>query len=144
MKGAGTNLMDLRSILEWDIAPVMRTVPGVTDINTHGGFAKSYEVQVDPDRMSSHGISLGEVLEALERNNASTGGGYIVKNGEQRFIRGEALLAVVDDIEKVIVRSPAGGVPVLIRNIGSGDRSRRSCGRGRPPATAAARWLPAW
>jgi cobalt-zinc-cadmium resistance protein CzcA len=69
--------------------------------------------------MSSHGISLAEVLEALQRNNASTGGGYIVKNGEQRFIRGESLLQSIDDIEKVIVRSPAGGVPVLIRNIGS-------------------------
>ena len=119
VKGAGQSLMDLRSILEWDIAPVMRTVPGVTDINSHGGFAKSYEVQIDPDRMSSHGISLAEVLEALNRNNASTGGGYIVKNGEQRFIRGESLLQSIDDIEKVIVRSPAGGVPVLIRNIGS-------------------------
>ena len=119
VKGAGQSLMDLRSILEWDIAPVMRTVPGVTDINSHGGFAKSYEVQIDPDRMSSHGISLAEVLEALQRNNASTGGGYIVKNGEQRFIRGESLLQSINDIEKVIVRSPAGGVPVLIRNIGS-------------------------
>ncbi|MFM8433724.1 MAG: efflux RND transporter permease subunit, partial [Planctomycetia bacterium] len=75
VKGEGKSLMDLRSVLEWDIAPVMRTVPGVTDINSHGGYAKSYEVQIDPDRMSSHGISLDEVLQALERNNASTGGG---------------------------------------------------------------------
>ncbi len=121
VKGHGRDLMDLRSILEWDIAPVMRTVPGVTDINSHGGFAKSYEVQIDPDRMSSHGISLGEVLAALERNNTSTGGGYVVKNGEQRFIRGESLLTSIDDIEKVVVRSPAGGVPVLVRNIGKVD-----------------------
>jgi cobalt-zinc-cadmium resistance protein CzcA len=119
LRGKGVGPMDLRSILEWEIAPVMRTVPGVTDINSHGGFAKSYEVQIDPDRMSSHGISLGEVIAALERNNTSTGGGYIVKNGEQRFIRGESLLGDVEDIEKVVVRSPAGGVPVLIRNIGA-------------------------
>ena len=119
LRGKGVGPMDLRSILEWEIAPVMRTVPGVTDINSHGGFAKSNEVQIDPDRMSSHGISLGEVLAALERNNTSTGGGYIVKNGEQRFIRGESQLGDVEDIEKVVVRSPAGGVPVLIRNIGA-------------------------
>ena len=119
VKGPGRSLMDLRSILEWDIAPVMRTVPGVTDINSHGGYAKSYEVQVDPDRMSSHGISLGEVLAALDRNNTSTGGGYVVKNGEQRFIRGESLLRGIDDIERVVVRSPAGGVPILIRDIGT-------------------------
>ena len=119
LRGPQRSLMDLRSILEWDVAPVMRTVPGVTDINSHGGFAKSYEVQVDPDRMSSHGISLGEVLAALDHNNASTGGGYVVKNGEQRFIRGESLLRSIDDIARVVVRSPAGGVPVLIRDIGS-------------------------
>ena len=119
LRGPQWSLMDLRSILEWDVAPVMRTVPGVTDINSHGGFAKSYEVQVDPDRMSSHGISLGEVLAALDRNNTSTGGGYVVKNGEQRFIRGESLLRSIDDIERVVVRSPAGGVPILIRDIGS-------------------------
>jgi len=119
VKGTGRSLMDLRSILEWDIGPAMREVSGVTDINSHGGYAKSYEVQIDPDRMSSQGISLGEVLAALERNNTSTGGGYIVKNGEQRFIRGQALLRGVEDIEKVVVRSPAGGVPVLIRNIGA-------------------------
>ena len=116
VKGA-RNLMDLRSLLEWEIAPAMREVSGVTDINSHGGYAKSYEVRVDPDRMASQGISLGEVLAALERNNDSTGGGYIVKNGEQRFIRGQALLGGIDDIERVVVRSPPGGVPVLIRNI---------------------------
>ena len=119
LKGPQRSLMDLRSILEWDVAPVMRTVPGVTDINSHGGYAKTYEVQIDPDRMSSHGIALGEVLAALDRNNTSTGGGYVVKNGEQRFIRGESLLRGIDDIERVIVRSPAGGVPILVRDIGS-------------------------
>ena len=118
VRGAGRDLMELRSILEWDIAPSMREVPGVTDINSHGGYAKSYQVEIDPDRMSAQAVTLGEVLGALERNNESTGGGYIVKNGEQRFIRGQALLKNVADIEQVVVRSPAGGVPVLIRNIG--------------------------
>ncbi|RLS34756.1 MAG: efflux RND transporter permease subunit [Planctomycetota bacterium] len=118
VRGARHNLMELRSILEWDIAPAMREVPGVTDINSHGGYAKSYQVRIDPDRMSAQGITLGEVLAALERNNESTGGGYIVKHGEQRFIRGQALLGTIADIEQVVVRSPSGGVPVLIRNIG--------------------------
>ncbi len=118
VRGTGHSLMDLRSLLEWEIAPALREVPGVTDVNSHGGFAKSYEVEVDPDRLASHGIPLGDVLAALERNNASTGGGYIVKHGEQRFIRGQALLTSVPDIEQVVVRSPPGGVPVLVRDIG--------------------------
>ncbi|NCY03078.1 MAG: efflux RND transporter permease subunit, partial [Planctomycetia bacterium] len=118
VRGAGWSLMDLRSLLEWEIAPAMREVAGVTDINSHGGYAKSYEVRVDPDRMAAQGITLGEVLSALERNNVSTGGGYIVKNGEQRFIRGQALLPDATAIEQVVVRSPPGGVPVLVGNIG--------------------------
>ncbi|NBV46433.1 MAG: efflux RND transporter permease subunit [Planctomycetia bacterium] len=118
VRGTGHSLMDLRSLLEWEIAPALREVPGVTDVNSHGGFAKSYEVEVDPDRLGSHGIPLGDVLAALERNNASTGGGYIVKHGEQRFIRGQALLTSVADIEQVVVRSPPRGVPVLIRDVG--------------------------
>jgi len=118
VRGDGVDPMDLRSLLEWEIAPSLREVSGVTDINSHGGFAKSYEVRVDPERMASRGIALAEVLEALERNNASTGGGYVVRHGEQRFIRGRALLAGVADIEQVVVRSPAGGVPVLVRDVG--------------------------
>jgi cobalt-zinc-cadmium resistance protein CzcA len=118
VRGDGVDPMELRSLLEWEIAPSLREVPGVTDINAHGGFAKSYEVRVDPERMASRGIALAEVLEALERNNASTGGGYVVRHGEQRFIRGRALLAGVSDIEQVVVRSPPGGVPVLVRDVG--------------------------
>lgn len=119
VRGQGHDLMELRSLLEWEIAPALREVSGVTNINSHGGYAKSYQVQVDPDRLSSHGIPLSDVVEALERNNASTGGGYIVKHGEQRFIRGRALLDGVDDIGQVVVRSPAGGVPILVRDIGT-------------------------
>ncbi len=118
VRGQGVDPMELRTILEWNIAPSLREVPGVTDINSHGGFAKSYEVRVDPDRLASRGIALAEVLAAIERNNSATGGGYVVRHGEQRFIRGKALLTSVADIEQVVIRSPAGGVPVLVRDVG--------------------------
>lgn len=117
VRGSGHDLMDLRSILEWEIAPPLREVSGVTDINAHGGFAKSYEIRVDPDRMSALGITLGELLEAVNRNNESGGGGYVVSNKEQRFIRGEALLGDVADIERVVVRSPPGAVPILVADV---------------------------
>ncbi len=117
IRGSGRDLMELRSILEWEIAPQLREVSGVTDINAHGGFAKSYEIRVDPDRMSALGITLGELLEAVNRNNESAGGGYVVRNGEQRFIRGEALLDGVADIERVVVRSPPGAVPILVADV---------------------------
>jgi cobalt-zinc-cadmium resistance protein CzcA len=109
--------MDLRTILEWQIAPQLRQVPGVTEINSIGGFYKSYEVQLDPNRMAALRVGLDEVLTALERNNANTGGGYIVHEGEQRFIRGEAMLHTTSEIESVVVRSSASDLPILVRDV---------------------------
>src|SRR3954470_5197148 len=84
--------MELRTILEWQIAPLLKQVQGVIEINPIGGFYKTFEVQLDPNRMAAVRVGLDEVLTALEKNNANTGGGYIVHEGEQRFIRGEAML----------------------------------------------------
>jgi len=109
--------MALRSILEWQIAPQLRMVPGVTEINSIGGFYKTYEVQLDPNRMASQRVGLSEVLAALARNNATAGGGYIVHKDEQRFIRGEALLRGESDIEKVVVQSRPQGAPVLVKDV---------------------------
>jgi len=109
--------MDLRSILEWRIAPVLRQVRGVTEINSIGGYYKTFEVQLDPNQLATHRMSLEEVLNALSRNNANAGGGYIVHEGEQRFIRGEALLRSGDDIENVVIRSGAGDLPILVRDV---------------------------
>ncbi len=117
VKGAGYTEMDLRTLLEWEIAPQLRQVPGVTDVNVHGGFYKTFEITIDPDRLASHNVSLGELFDALARNNSSTGGGYVVHYGEQRFIRGQSLLKNVSDIENVTVRKRDEGVPLLVRDL---------------------------
>jgi len=111
--------MALRTMLEWDIAPRLREVKGVVDINVHGGFYKTFEVQPDPDRMTSYGISMEQLFSRLENNNATAGGGYVVHNGEQRFIRGLSLLSSIEDIESVVVRREASSNPILIRDIAS-------------------------
>jgi cobalt-zinc-cadmium resistance protein CzcA len=118
VRGGGLTPMELRTLLDWEIAPQLRGVPGVTDVNAHGGYAKTFEVQLDPNQLANYGIALEEVLAALERNNSSAGGGYIIHEKEQRFIRGQALLANIADIERVVVRSPAQGVPILIKDLG--------------------------
>lgn len=110
--------MKLREILDWQIAPRLREVGGVTDVNVHGGFYRTFEVQIDPQRLSTAGVTLDAVLSALETNNRSVGGGYIVHNDEQRFVRGEALLANQKDIEQVVVRTRSDGSPILIRDLG--------------------------
>ncbi len=117
VKGPGYTSMELRTLLEWEIAPQLRQVPGVIEINSHGGFYKTFQVTVDPDRMATQGIALSELFDALNLNNASTGGGYIEHYGEQRFIRGQALLKNVADIERVVVRKRPGGVPLLVRDV---------------------------
>jgi cobalt-zinc-cadmium resistance protein CzcA len=109
--------MELRSILEWEIAPQLRQVKGVTEVNSIGGYYKTFEVRPNPNLMAADRVGLDELIAALQRNNASAGGGYIVHEGEQRFIRGEALLRSVSDIESVVVTSREDGLPILVRDI---------------------------
>ncbi|MCA9214367.1 MAG: efflux RND transporter permease subunit, partial [Planctomycetales bacterium] len=109
--------MELRTILEWDISPKLRHVSGVTEINTHGGYYKTFEVQPDPDRMASYGISMGFLFQRLQENNSTSGGGYVVHHGEQRFIRGVSLLEDETDIEAVVIRRESDGTPILLKDI---------------------------
>jgi len=111
--------MDLRTILEWEIAPRLRTVDGVVEVNAFGGDLKTYEVRVRPDDMTRLDVSLDQVVEALEENNANAGGAYVEQNAEQYLIRGEGLLANADDIGDVVVRAGEDGTPVYIRNVAS-------------------------
>ena len=119
VRGEDYSPMQLRTILEWQIAPQLREVSGVTEVNSHGGFYKTYEVQLDPQRMASCCTTLAEVVTALSQTNMSTGGGYIVHHNEQRFIRGTALLRDEADIEQVVVCPQTGAGPVLIRDLGA-------------------------
>jgi cobalt-zinc-cadmium resistance protein CzcA len=117
VRGDGKSLMELRSILEWQIAPRLRSVPGVVEMNTFGGELKTYQVQLDPARLTSFGISLEQVFQALQENNANTGGAYITRGSEQLLIRGEGVVETLDDIANVVVATSATGVPVYIRNV---------------------------
>ncbi|MEQ1870914.1 MAG: CusA/CzcA family heavy metal efflux RND transporter [Vicinamibacterales bacterium] len=118
VRGEGQSLMDLRSILEWDIAFKLRSVPGVVEVNSYGGELKTYEVQIDPDKLVAYNISLEAVFEALEGNNANAGGAYIERAQEQYVIRGEGLVEKIGDIDNIVVAAAKGGTPVFIRNLG--------------------------
>jgi cobalt-zinc-cadmium resistance protein CzcA len=109
--------MQLREILDWQIANQLRGVPGVVEVNTFGGELKTYEVQLDPRKLQNHGISLGAVMEALRENNGNAGGGYLVHYDEQRIVRGEGLIAGIRDIENVVLRTTDNGTPVFVRDV---------------------------
>ncbi len=111
-------LMELRSILDWYVALQLKPIPGVVEVNAFGGELKTYEVQVDPNRLNSLGLGLHDVFEALEQNNANEGGGYIVRGGEQRVIRGEGLLQSLEDVRNVRVATRRDGTAIFVRDIG--------------------------
>jgi len=117
VRGKDYTPMQLRTMLEWEIAPKMREVQGVTEINTHGGFYKTFEVQPNPDRLNSYGISLDDLFRRIQDNNSIAGGGYVVHNQEQRFIRGQALLKNQSDIENIVVRNDPDSTPILVRDV---------------------------
>ena len=119
VRGAGKSQMELRTILEWEIAPRLRAVPGVVEVNAFGGELKTYEVQLRPERLVQYGIPLTTVFDALERNNANAGGAYIEKSAEQYLIRGEGLIGTLEDVGNIVVANdPEDGTPVYIRQLG--------------------------
>jgi len=117
VRGDGLSLMDLRSVLEWDIAFKLRSVPGVVEVNSYGGELKTYEVQIDPDKLVSYNISLESLFEALEGNNANAGGAYLERAQEQYVIRGEGLVETIADIDNIVVAA-RNGTPIYVKNLG--------------------------
>lgn len=107
---------DLREIQDWIIKPQLRNVPGVTEINSMGGYAKEYQVSPLPERLVSLGVTLQDIVTALERNNANVGAGYIEKHGEQYLIRAPGQLKTLEDIGNVVV-STVAGAPIRVRDV---------------------------
>jgi len=117
VRGEGFSEMELRSILEWDVAFKLKAVPGVVEVNTYGGELKTYQVQLDAEKLVAYDLSIGDVFTALEENNANAGGGYIERGGEQYLIRGEGLVGTLSDIESIVVAARNDGTPIYIRNV---------------------------
>jgi len=107
---------DLRTIQDWIVKRQMALVPGVVEVNTFGGQLKQYEIALDPNKMNSMEISMSEIFEALENNNANTGGAYIEKNHQANFIRGEGLAHTLEDLEMIVVKT-INGAPLLIKDV---------------------------
>jgi len=109
--------MERRTILDWMIAPRLRAIPGVTEVNSWGGLPKQYQVVVDPAKLRAYGLSLKEVFEAVARGNANAGGGYIEHNREQYIVRGEGLVTSLADIEKIVLKAGPAGTPVTVGHV---------------------------
>ena len=108
---------ELRTIQDYIVRPILRTVPGVTDVNSFGGLVKQYQVIVKPERLTSFKVTLQQVFEALEKNNANASGNYIEHKSEQYVVRGLGLVKDTRDIENIIVATTAEHVPVYVRDV---------------------------
>ncbi len=108
---------DLREVQDWIIKPQLRNVKGVTEINSIGGFAKEYQVAPSPEKLHAHGLTLADVVTALERNNENVGAGYIERRGEQYLIRAPGQVRTIEDIGNIVVSNVAG-VPIRIGDVG--------------------------
>lgn len=112
------SLMQLREILDWQIAYQLRSVPGVIEVNVIGGEARAYEVQIDPNRLLDYKIPITRVFEALKANNGNEGGGYLILHSEeQRIVRGEGLIGSLDDLRNIVLDSRQGGTPVYLHQV---------------------------
>ncbi|MGS2762454.1 CusA/CzcA family heavy metal efflux RND transporter [Sinomicrobium sp. M5D2P9] len=112
---------ELRSVQDWIVKRQMALLPGVVEVNSFGGKVKQYEVTLSPARLNSAGVSIHEVYEALQQNNANTGGAYIEKGHMANFIRGEGLIKSLDDIRNIVIKT-VNGQPILISSVAENVR----------------------
>ncbi|MHB8837086.1 MAG: efflux RND transporter permease subunit [Candidatus Methylomirabilia bacterium] len=127
LESATLSPMELRGIQDFLVAPQLRPIPGVNEVNSFGGFVKQYHVLVRPEALIKYGLGLRDIVEALERNNANAAGGFIVRGWEQTYIRGLGQIAGIDDIREVVLKV-VDGTPVHVHDVAEivvGPQSRQ-------------------
>ena len=126
LEGNGS-LEDRRTIMDYVVKPQLRTVPGLSEVNTWGGQAKQYQVIVDPQKLAARKLNVRDVSEALQNNNQNAGGGYLQRGDEQQLVRGVGLIQTARDIENIVLKAE-DGVPILIKDVArvnTGGRPRQ-------------------
>ncbi len=127
LEGEGMTAMELRRLQDAIVTPQLRPLPGVNEVNSFGGFVRQYQVLVNQESLIKYGISLREVVEVLEKNNANAAGGFIVRDWEQTYIRGLGQLTGPEDIGEVVLKSH-DGTPVHVHDVAEvtiGPQSRQ-------------------
>ncbi|MBP2159351.1 MULTISPECIES: efflux RND transporter permease subunit [Asticcacaulis] len=107
---------DLRTLQDWVVRPQLRNTPGVTEVNTIGGYERQYHVTPYPERLSAYGLTLNDVIAAIGRNNGNRGAGYVEKGGEQLLIRVPGQASTIADLSQIVVRT-RDGVPIRVADV---------------------------
>lgn len=110
------SLTQLRTIQDWIVRKQLSGTPGVAEVSGWGGYVKQYEVAINTDQLNASGVSVNEVFEALQRNNANTGGSYIEQNSNQYYIRGIGVVKKLEDVANITVKT-VDGIPVKVGDV---------------------------
>jgi cobalt-zinc-cadmium resistance protein CzcA len=106
----------LREVQDWIIRPQLKSVKDVAGVDAIGGYVKQYHVQPDPMKLVSYGLTFADVVEALEKNNVSTGAGYVEHKGESYLVRATGRIEAIDEIESIVIGT-RNGVPIYVRDV---------------------------
>jgi len=120
-------LKERRDLQDWVVRPALRSVPGVADVNSQGGYVRQYQVIPNPDRLRYFGFTVRDLTSALARNNANSSGGALPVRAEQTLVRGVGLITSLDDIGNIVLRE-VGGIPVTVKDVAEvrfGEEVRR-------------------
>ena len=110
------SLTDLRTLQDWIVRKQLSGTPGVAEVSGWGGYVKQYEVAINTDRLNANGISVSEIFDALQRNNANTGGSYIEQNSNQYYIRGIGVVKSLEDVGNITVKT-VNGTPIKVSDV---------------------------
>jgi Cu(I)/Ag(I) efflux system membrane protein CusA/SilA len=110
--------VELRSLQDWTIRFAIQSVPGVSEVASVGGFVKQYQITIDPNRLVAHGLSLGQVVEAIRASNNEVGGRLLEWSGREYMVRGRGYAKTPQDFERIVLKAAPGAVPVLVRDVG--------------------------
>jgi len=109
-------LTHLRTLQEWTVSPLLKSVPGVNEVNSFGGYFKEYQVIVSPGKIVKHNVSVDQVYAAIEKNNQNAGGNVLEKHSDQYIVRGVGLIKDTADIENIVLKSH-GGTPTYVKDV---------------------------
>jgi cobalt-zinc-cadmium resistance protein CzcA len=109
-------LAERRTVQDWVVRPLLRSIPGVAEINSQGGYVKQYQALVDPGRLRHYNLSVQQVVQAIAANNSNASGGVLPQVNEQYLIRGVGLIRSLEDIGNIVIKEQAG-VPVFVRDV---------------------------
>ncbi|MFC1642890.1 efflux RND transporter permease subunit [Myxococcota bacterium] len=116
LEGEGKSAMELRTVQDWIVAPLLKPIPGVNEVNSFGGEVKQYQVLVSPEKLLKYGLTVSDVAQAIEHGNANAGGGVVVRGWEQLYLRGVGLLKDISDIDRIVLKAK-DGAPICVRDV---------------------------